>query len=149
MARMGVRIGIDTGGTFTDVVALDTATGRMATTKTPSTPANPAEAFVTGLRAGLELLGAGNEDLEGVVHGIYKLNSAEGDGPRAQLASCLSPASFIVGHLRQPKPASHHFRRVLAKHVPATVQRCHTEHVSREEHVFAWLNSCEYLVSYL
>ena len=31
-----LRIGIDTGGTFTDVVAFDEATGRVVTTKTPS-----------------------------------------------------------------------------------------------------------------
>ena len=35
-------IGIDTGGTFTDVVALDEATGAVMTTKTPTTPADPA-----------------------------------------------------------------------------------------------------------
>ena len=40
-----VRIGIDTGGTFTDVVALDEETGAVVTTKTPSTPAaTPADA---------------------------------------------------------------------------------------------------------
>jgi N-methylhydantoinase A len=36
--NMGLRIAIDTGGTFTDVVAIDEATGDVASTKTPSTP---------------------------------------------------------------------------------------------------------------
>jgi N-methylhydantoinase A len=64
-----VRIGIDTGGTFTDVVAVDEATGRVVTTKTPSTPADPAEGFVTGLEKVLAQLGVGGEALTGVSHG--------------------------------------------------------------------------------
>jgi N-methylhydantoinase A len=35
-----LRIGIDTGGTFTDVVAFDEVTGEVTVTKTPSTPAD-------------------------------------------------------------------------------------------------------------
>ena len=35
------RIGIDVGGTFTDVVLIDEATGDVWTTKVPSTPHDP------------------------------------------------------------------------------------------------------------
>ena len=36
------RIGIDTGGTFTDLVGLDEHSGRLLVAKQPSTPDNPA-----------------------------------------------------------------------------------------------------------
>ena len=44
-------IGIDTGGTFTDVVLLDHATGRYHFRKVPSNPQDPAEAILRGLDA--------------------------------------------------------------------------------------------------
>jgi N-methylhydantoinase A len=64
-----IRIGIDTGGTFTDVVALDEGTGRIVTTKTPSTPSNPADGFMIGIDKVLAALGAGAADITAVSHG--------------------------------------------------------------------------------
>ncbi len=52
-----IRVGIDTGGTFTDVVALDEDSGELVTTKTPSTPGNPADGFMVGIEKVLGLLG--------------------------------------------------------------------------------------------
>ncbi|MFC0863494.1 hydantoinase/oxoprolinase family protein [Sphaerimonospora cavernae] len=49
-----VRIGVDTGGTFTDVVLVDEETGQIITTKTPSTPANPADGFMAAVHKVLE-----------------------------------------------------------------------------------------------
>jgi len=64
-----IRVGIDTGGTFTDVVAIDEGSGRLVTTKTPSTPHDPAEGFLVGLRKVLRLLGATGADVAAVSHG--------------------------------------------------------------------------------
>ncbi len=65
----GIRIGIDTGGTFTDVVALDEATGELVTTKTPSTPGNPADGFLAGIEKVLGLVGATGDRISAVSHG--------------------------------------------------------------------------------
>ncbi|MBP2364531.1 hydantoinase/oxoprolinase family protein [Pseudonocardia parietis] len=64
-----IRIGIDTGGTFTDVVAFDEEAGELVTTKTPSTPANPADGFLAGIDKVLGLLGADGSAIEAVSHG--------------------------------------------------------------------------------
>src|SRR3954454_7042813 len=47
--RTTVIIGIDVGGTFTDLGTCDPATGRMAIAKVPSTPAEPSRGFLTAL----------------------------------------------------------------------------------------------------
>ena len=43
------RLGVDVGGTHTDLVLLDTASGDILIEKVPSTPANPADAVLDGL----------------------------------------------------------------------------------------------------
>ncbi|HET8613975.1 MAG TPA: hydantoinase/oxoprolinase family protein [Actinomycetales bacterium] len=69
MTQPHIRIGIDTGGTFTDVVAVDETTGDIATTKTPSTPADPAEGFLAGVDKVLSQLGLSGDAVSAVSHG--------------------------------------------------------------------------------
>ncbi|SFF02212.1 hydantoinase/oxoprolinase family protein [Blastococcus tunisiensis] len=69
MTERRVRIGIDTGGTFTDVVAVDEETGQTTTTKTPSTPTDPAEGFLTGVRKVLGLMDLDGSAVTAVSHG--------------------------------------------------------------------------------
>ena len=64
-----IRVGIDTGGTFTDVVAFDEDTGELVATKTPSTPADPADGFMAGVGKVLALIGASPADITAVSHG--------------------------------------------------------------------------------
>ena len=47
------RIGIDIGGTFTDVALVDEASGRIEVAKIPTTPADFGQAVITGIRQGL------------------------------------------------------------------------------------------------
>jgi N-methylhydantoinase A len=58
-------VGIDTGGTFTDLVAFDPETGTLSTSKTPSVPGQPGLALVNAI-ASAEL---GMPDIAGLVHG--------------------------------------------------------------------------------
>lgn len=46
---MAYRIGVDVGGTFTDMMLLDEASGKFWRVKTPSTPHDPSEAVLTAL----------------------------------------------------------------------------------------------------
>ncbi len=47
---MGLLVGVDAGGTFTDLFVYDEATGETYSHKVPSTPDNPATAIVEGMR---------------------------------------------------------------------------------------------------
>jgi N-methylhydantoinase A len=67
--RRRIRVGVDTGGTFTDVVAFDEDTGELVATKTPSTPADPADGFMDGIAKVLTVLGVGPEAVGAVCHG--------------------------------------------------------------------------------
>jgi N-methylhydantoinase A len=68
------RIGIDTGGTFTDVVALDEATGAVFTTKTATTVRDPSLGVIEGIRKILAIAGAGG--VTSVSHGTTVATNA-------------------------------------------------------------------------
>src|SRR5512134_1565738 len=73
------RIGIDVGGTFTDLVAVDDA-GRVAVAKAGSTPPDPSEGLIEGLRLLATDLGIDLGELlartERIVHGTTVATNA-------------------------------------------------------------------------
>ena len=73
------RIGIDVGGTFTDLVSIDDA-GRTLFAKSPSTPADQSIGVMTGLADLAELHGLTLTDLlartERIVHGTTVATNA-------------------------------------------------------------------------
>ena len=64
-----MRLGIDVGGTFTDLVLIDDDTGQIHYTKTLSTPADLATAVVAGITSILQQAEVGSDALDYVVHG--------------------------------------------------------------------------------
>jgi N-methylhydantoinase A len=81
------RIGIDVGGTFTDLVAID-ARGNATLAKVPSTPADPSHGALDGLARLADILGVSFAALLGeterIVHGTTVATNAllEGKGAR-------------------------------------------------------------------
>jgi N-methylhydantoinase A len=69
------RVATDTGGTFTDFVIFDEATGGYRIMKVPSTPANPAQALLNGLEA-LRADGIGPEQISVFTHGTTVATNA-------------------------------------------------------------------------
>jgi N-methylhydantoinase A len=74
MARY--RLALDTGGTFTDVVAFDEASGAVHTTKTPSTPHDPSVGFMAGIHKVARQAGFSLSDVSGVSHGTTVATNA-------------------------------------------------------------------------
>jgi len=102
---MRLRIGIDTGGTFTDVVALDAETGRVLTTKTPSTPADPAKGFMAGVHKALQALGATGADVESVSHGTTVATNQLLEGKVGDLGLITTEGyEFLLEIARQSVP---------------------------------------------
>src|SRR5215217_3366887 len=69
MTSGDLLVAVDIGGTFTDVTLQDAATGQAWTAKTPSIPADPSEAFVTGVAIALGQAGRRAEAICRVLHG--------------------------------------------------------------------------------
>ena len=102
MAAEGrTRVAVDIGGTFTDFVVFDTATGTSSVGKVLSTPANPSNAIVGGLeRMGVDLAG-----VEFFVHGTtVGLNAVvEGKGEPVALVTTKGFRDILeIGLMNKP-----------------------------------------------
>lgn len=83
------RIGIDVGGTFTDVVLVDDASGDIWSTKVPTTPSNRVIGAMSGFRKILELSGRSSGDVGFIGHGTTMATNmiVEGTGAHTALVT--------------------------------------------------------------
>ncbi|MFL6009118.1 MAG: hydantoinase/oxoprolinase family protein [Rubrobacteraceae bacterium] len=70
------RAGIDIGGTFTDLVLIDDASGERAIGKVLTTPDDPSEAVEQGLRGLLEREDVDASQLKTIIHGTTLVTNA-------------------------------------------------------------------------
>jgi N-methylhydantoinase A len=75
-ATRALRLAIDIGGTFTDTVLIDSDSRVVATTKTPTTPLDPALGALDGALRVLADAGADWSDVTGFIHGTTLATNA-------------------------------------------------------------------------
>jgi len=114
---MAYRLGVDVGGTFTDLLLFDDTDGRFWRHKTPSTPHDQSEGVMTGVAAVCTQAGVAPADVDIFLHGTTVATNAvlEGKGARVglivtegyrqilQIARSLVPGG-LAGWIIWPKP---------------------------------------------
>lgn len=96
--------GIDVGGTFTDLTAVDERTGRVVVTKVPSRPRDEAAAVLAGLQA----LGIASREVRRLVHGTTVGTNAvlERRGARVAVLTTAGFRDLIeIGRTKRNIPA--------------------------------------------
>jgi len=73
---MAWRVGVDVGGTFTDLVAVSAETGERLHLKVSTTPGNPAEGFLAAVGALKERVGLGSGEINVIFHGTTLATNA-------------------------------------------------------------------------
>lgn len=113
MVNTAVRIGVDIGGTFTDAMMLDPATGNVRFGKALSTPND----LVEGIVAAMSLAEASPADAATIVHGSTVAINAilERKGARTALVTTKGFRDvYEIGRINRPDSFNLFFR----KHVP-------------------------------
>jgi N-methylhydantoinase A len=84
---MAYRLGVDVGGTFTDLLLFDEATGRFWRDKTPSTPSDSSVGILNGVRGICAAAGIDPAEIKTFLHGTTVATNAvlEGKGARVGL----------------------------------------------------------------
>ncbi len=114
---MGYRLGVDVGGTFTDLLLFNVETGAFWRHKTPSTPHDSSEGILNGVAAICGEAGVAAENIEYFLHGTTVATNAvlEGKGARVglvttegfrhvlQIARSFVPGG-LAGWIIWPKP---------------------------------------------
>ncbi len=96
-------IGIDVGGTFTDLAMLDGETGQIRVAKVPTTPADPADGFANVLR---EIGDAASGDVR-IVHGTTIATNAvlERNGAKVAIVMTRGFRDLLeIGRTRRQGP---------------------------------------------
>ena len=128
-----IWIGIDTGGTFTDLVLCELTSGRYTYHKLPTTTGDPAKAVLDGIAEVIELAGFPREEVEFLVLGTTLATNAVLEGKCAR-TGMITTAGFrdVIELARQRRP--HYFNLDILKPVPPAARDCRIEVTERIAH---------------
>lgn len=104
---MALRLGVDTGGTFTDVCLYDDVTSEIAVVKVSSTPGDPGQAVIDGLRAAVRAVS--DDDMAPIsylTHGTTVATNSllEGRGAKTGLITTRGFRDLLeLGRQRRPR----------------------------------------------
>ena len=104
---MAFRLGVDVGGTFTDLFLVgDNGSGAQYRVKTPSTPGDPSEGVLVGVRRIREESGIAVGELRNILHGTTVATNAvlESKGARVGLITTKGFAQIL--HLARSQTQS-------------------------------------------
>jgi N-methylhydantoinase A len=102
---MTARLGVDVGGTFTDLALWNETTGQLAVLKIPSVPHDPADGILAGLRAIIDREGLPPPTLRFVAHGTTVATNAllEHKGARTALVTTRGFRDLLeIGRQKRP-----------------------------------------------
>ncbi|MFC4660728.1 hydantoinase/oxoprolinase family protein [Oceanobacillus aidingensis] len=103
---MSYHLGVDTGGTFTDIALINESNGEILITKVPSTPNNPSEAVINGLIEITEKTDISTENISFFIHGSTVATNAllEQKGAKTALITTEGFRDvFEIGRQARPK----------------------------------------------
>lgn len=113
---MTLRLGSDTGGTFTDLVVFDEQTGRLSFHKVASTPGDPDRAIVEGMTTVARKIGVSADALGLLVHGTTVATNTVLQRNGAKVALITTAGFRDVLHIqRQDRPRMYDLRARRAR----------------------------------
>jgi N-methylhydantoinase A len=125
-----IFVGIDTGGTFTDLVAADVDSGRYWYHKVPTTSGDPARGILEGIAELLDQNAIARKDVAFLVLGTTLATNAVLEGKWAR-TGLITTAGFrdVLELARQRRP--HYFNLDIPKPMPPAPRDCRLEVVER------------------
>ena len=125
-----IWIGIDTGGTFTDLVLCELKSGKYTYHKLPTSTGDPAKAVLDGIAEVLDIAQLPREDVEFLVLGTTLGTNAVLEGKCAR-TGMITTAGFrdVIELARQRRP--HYFNLDVLKPTPPALRDCRLEVAER------------------
>lgn len=120
------RIGVDVGGTFTDLYLSDDESHRVIIEKVPSTPHDPSEAVLNGLRMLCRKAGVDLSEVEQLVHGTTVATNIALTHTGAEVGMITTEGFRDILHIaRHKKPHNFSLQQDLPWQTQPLVKRRH------------------------